>query len=136
MKRALFAILAVFTWAAHSQEFKPHPHAHITAQEWQAYFDQVKARHARTERPFPNEHLVLFDDAATRMTWTFTTPGHPAHPAWITRQPVEDLGQVKIRQIGFYAGDEAEFTKLFKTYLAMTEVMRRQIERSPSPKPP
>ena len=133
MKRATFAILAVFAGAALAQEFKPHPHAHIAPQEWQAYYDKVRTRHPSSERPFPNEHLALYDDVNTKMSWVFTMPGHPAHPAWVTRQPVEDLGQVKIRQIGFYAGDEAEFTKLFKTYLAMTEVMRRQMEKAPKP---
>jgi hypothetical protein len=133
MKRALIAILAVFASGALSQEFKPHGHAHITVQEWQAYYDTVKSRHPSSERAFPNEHLVLYDDVNTKMSWVFTMPGHAAHPAWITRQPVEDLGQVKIRQIGFYAGDEAEFTKLFKTYLAMTEIMRRQMEKAKTP---
>jgi hypothetical protein len=130
MKRVFVAaILAVFACIGAAQEFKPHPHARISREEWQAYYDNVRARHNATERAFPNEHLVLYDDALTKMSWAFTLPGHPAHPAWITRQPVQDLGQVKIRQIGFYAGDEAEFTKLFKTYLAMTDLMRRQMEQ-------
>ena len=40
--------------------------------------------------------------------------------AWVTRQPVTDGNNVKIRQIGFYAGDEQAFRKLFATYLMLT----------------
>jgi hypothetical protein len=118
------AIVACAALAANAQEFRPHPQARITAAQWQAYFDEVKAKHKATEQAFDAEHLVLYNDAKTLMSWAFTTPGHPAHPAWVTRQPVTDGTQVKIRQIGFYAGDEEAFRKLFATYLVMTSKMQ------------
>jgi hypothetical protein len=114
------AIVACAAAAVHAQEFRPHPQARITAAQWQAYFDEVKAKHGATRQPFDAGHLVLFNDAASLMSWVFTTPGHPAHPAWVTRQPVTDGASVKIRQIGFYAGDEAEFRKLFAAYLVLS----------------
>jgi hypothetical protein len=114
------AILACAVTLAHGQEFRPHPAARINAAQWQAYFDQVKSKHGRSEQQFAQEHLVLYNDAGSLMSWVFTTPGHPAHPAWVTRQPVTDGNNVKIRQIGFYAGDEAAFRKLFATYLLLT----------------
>ena len=43
-------------------------------------------------------------------------------------QPVTDGNHVKIRQIGFYAGDEEAFRKLFATYLVLTSKMQ---ERKP-----
>jgi len=120
----MLAIVACATFAANAQEFRPHPQARITTAQWQAYFDEVKAKHRATEQQFRAEHLVLYSDAKSLMSWAFTTPGHPAHPAWVTRQPVTDGNQVKIRQIGFYAGDEEAFRKLFATYLVLTSKMQ------------
>jgi hypothetical protein len=118
------AILSCAVIAAHAQQFRPHEQAHITPAQWQAYFDEVRSKHGATEQPFAKEHLVLFNDKGSLMSWAFTTPGHPAHPAWVTRQPVTDGDNVKIRQIGFYAGDEQAFRKLFATYLVMTTKMQ------------
>jgi hypothetical protein len=122
--RGMAAIVSCAALAAHAQAFRPHPQAHITAAQWQAYFDEVRAKHGGTEQQFAKEHLVLYNDKVSLMTWAFTTPGHPAHPAWVTRQPVTDGNRVKIRQIGFYAGDAEAFRKLFATYLVMTSRMQ------------
>ncbi|HZZ93303.1 MAG TPA: hypothetical protein VFE23_12135 [Usitatibacter sp.] len=118
------AILACAAIGAHAQEFRPHAQARITPAQWQAYLDEVKSKHGGTEQQFREEHLVLYNDAKSLMSWAFTTPGHPAHPAWVTRQPVTDGNTVKIRQIGFYAGNEDAFRKLFATYLLMTSKMQ------------
>jgi hypothetical protein len=118
------AIVSCALLPAHAQPFRPHEQAHITVAQWQAYFDEVRGKHAGTEQRFDREHLVLFNDKASLMSWAFTAPGHPAHPAWVTRQPVTDGNHVKIRQIGFYAGDEAAFRKLFATYLVLTSKMQ------------
>jgi len=121
---AILACAAALAVAA--QEFRPHPQARITTQQWQAYYDEVRAKHGDTEQQFAREHLVLFNDAKSLMSWAFTLPGHPAHPAWVTRQPVTDGNNVKIRQIGFYAGDEQAFRKLFATYVALTARMQEE----------
>ena len=52
----------------------------------------------------------------TRTFWVFTTKDNPAHPAWITRQMVEEDGEVRVKQIGYYAGSEPAFAKLFRAY--------------------
>jgi hypothetical protein len=124
---AILACAATLTAAA--QEFRPHAQARITAAQWQAYYDEVRGRHGRTEQRFEKEHLVLFNDAKSLMSWAFTMPGHPAHPAWVTRQPVTDGNHVKIRQIGFYAGDEQAFRRLFATYVALTARMQEEQKR-------
>lgn len=123
------AILACAASVAGAQEFRPHAQARITQAQWQSYYDEVRARHAATEQRFEVEKLVLFNDAKSLMSWAFTLPGHPAHPAWVTRQPVTDGNNVKIRQIGFYAGDEQAFRKLFATYVALTARMQEEQKR-------
>jgi hypothetical protein len=64
---------------------------------------------------------VIFFDKQTGMSYAFTTKGHSAHPSWITRQPQENRGNISIAQIGYFAGSESEFAKLFRAYKEMTD---------------
>jgi hypothetical protein len=126
--KAVLALLLVTALSAAARDFKPYPRAQITPEQWQSYFAQVQAKHRQSERTFPNEHLVVYEDRGSQLSWAFTTPGHPAHPAWVTRRPVEDDRGVSIRQIGYFAGDEPEFAKLFRAYLALNDRMREQFQ--------
>lgn len=121
-------LLSLVALSVPAQEFKPFPRAGITHEQWRTYFNEVKAKHQASERQFPSEHLVVFEDPKNYTSWAFTTPDHPAHPAWVTRQPVEDQRGVQIRQIGYFAGNEAEFAKLFKAYLALNDRMREEFK--------
>ena len=129
LTRGVAILACAASVSAPGQEFRPHEQAHISAAQWQAYFEDVRAKHGATEQKFAQEHLVLFNDPQSLMSWAFTLPGHPAHPAWVTRQPVTDGNHVKIRQIGFYAGDEQAFRKLFATYVALTARMQEEQKR-------
>ena len=62
------------------------------------------------------DNVIVFSDERTRTFWVFTTKDNPAHPAWITRQMVEEDGEVRVKQIGYYAGSEPAFAKLFRAY--------------------
>ena len=123
----ILAVLLSCALIAIAQEYKPFPKARITREQWQSYFDQVKSKHQASERQLAEHHLVVFEDPKEMISWAFTTPGHPAHPAWVTRQPAQDSRGVYIKQIGFFAGDEGEFAKLYKGYLAANEAMRHQL---------
>jgi hypothetical protein len=129
LTRGVAILACAASVSAGGQEFRPHAQARITAAQWQAYYDEVRAKHGGTEQRFPQERLVLFNDPQGLMSWVFTLPGHPAHPAWVTRQPVTDGNNLKIRQIGFYAGNEQAFRKLFATYVAMTARMQEDQKR-------
>lgn len=88
--------------------------------------------HGASQREFPAEHLAVYEDRDAGLFWAFTTPGHAAHPAWVTRRVVEQAGEVSTSQIGYFAGDEPAFAKLFNAYLALTEktVKNLQDEKS------
>ena len=62
------------------------------------------------------------------MNYAFTTKGHPAHPAWITRQVVESEDTVDIKQIGYFAGDEEPFAKLFQQYLELNDWIKANMQ--------
>lgn len=128
MRFVIFITAIFFATASYAQEFKPFPEARITEAQWVTYFDDVKKSYEVSKREFPDEHLVVFNDLKTGMNWAFTTPGHAAHPAWITRQPVADeFGKTRVNQIGYFAGQEQPFARLFNDYLALTESTIKKI---------
>ena len=121
-------LIAVAT-STNAQEFKPYPRANITEAQWQRYFDEVKSKHGSSAQDTERERLVVFHDPATHTSYAFTTPGHPAHPAWITRQVEKMGGEIGIRQIGYFAGPEPPFAALFKAYSELNARMREDFKR-------
>jgi hypothetical protein len=128
------AVLASFAAIALAQEFKPHAVAKISEQQWRDYFDLVKKSHGKSERSFPGQKLVVFEDPAQYSSYAFTQPGHPAHPAWITRKVVERDGWHAIDQIGYFAGDEAPFAELFRAYKSLNTQIREYVKDKALPK--
>jgi hypothetical protein len=92
----------------------------------------VHTAHGDTLRVFPEEYLEVLHSQDLVMHFAFTLPGHPAHPAWITRRATGGV----VDQVGYFAGDEARFADLFRAYLDLTE---RNIEAAsdedPDPRP-
>jgi hypothetical protein len=121
----LAAILLVGASGANAIEYKPYPSAAISVRQWQDYFNQVKAAFGSSMQELSEHQLVLFKDEATATTYAFTKPGHPAHPAWITRRIEHEGSQFYIAQIGYFAGQEAPFARLFEQY---QDTNRRMIE--------
>ena len=112
-----------------AQEYQPYPSPQITPEQWARYGESVRQQHGDSVEMFKDKHLVAFADMRTRTFWLFTMKEHPAHPAWITRQMFEEGGQVRVRQIGYFAGKEEEFAKLFAEYLKRNEELKADVER-------
>ncbi len=129
MVRFIALALAMSALPAVAQEYQPYPSPRITPEQWAAYGDAVQRHHRGTAEIYKDKRLVGFSDQGTRTFWVFTMKGHPAHPAWITRQLFEEGGQVHVRQIGYFAGSEEEFAKLFREYLERNESFKHEIER-------
>lgn len=89
----------------------------------------MRQNYGSTAEILKGQHLIAFSDLRTRTFYIFTTKDHPAHPAWITRQMVEEGGQVNVRQIGYFAGSEAEFDKLFREYQGRNEQLMEDVQR-------
>ena len=115
--------------AALAQEFQPYPAPQITVEQWTKYAEEVRQIYQATAEIYKDKQLVIFSDQRTRTFWVFTLKDHPAHPAWITRQMFEDGGQVRVRQIGYFAGSEPEFAKLFREYQERNEQLREDVEK-------
>jgi hypothetical protein len=93
--------------------------ADITAAQWEDYHRLVADTFATSRREFPDEHLEVFHSPDSALHLAFTTAGHRAHPAWITRQ----VQGGSVDQIGYFAGPEEPFAELFRSYLALTKTM-------------
>jgi hypothetical protein len=122
------AILAA-SLSARAQDFMPYPNERVTGAQWQSYYDLVRVNHGATEERRNDLSLLLYADAGSDMQFAFTQPDHPAHPAWITRQLVEENGRFFVKQIGYFAGDETAFAQLFAAYEALTEQMNESMQR-------
>ena len=105
---------------SHAQVFKPYPTAHVTGAQWQAYLDEVKAKHGATMREPPGLRII-FQDEPNASTYVFTQPGNNAHPAWTTRKLEMREGGIYLGRIGYFAGDEASFAKWYREYVALDE---------------
>lgn len=126
-----FAAAALWLIAAPAlaQAYQPYPAPRITPEQWARYGEEVRANHGASVEFFKDKRLVGFSDDDTRTFWVFTMKKHPAHPAWITRQMYEEDGQVRVRQIGYFAGSEKAFAKLFQEYLLRNEELMQDVAR-------
>lgn len=112
-----------------AQEYQPYPAPRITLEQWAKYGEEVRLNHGDTLEVFKDRKLFAFTDRRTRTFWVFTLKDHPAHPAFITRQMYEEEGVVRIRQIGYFAGSEEEFAKLFVEYQKRNEELKEDVQR-------
>lgn len=127
----LIALVAGVILSAHAsaQEFKPFPRANITEPQWQKYFDEVREKHGAEVQDIEDQKLLVFTDKATSTIYGFTKPGHPAHPAWISRKLEQRGDELYVGQIGYFAGSEPPFAQLFKEYLALNAKMKEEVKR-------
>ncbi len=124
----LLAALAL-SIPGHAQEWQPYPQPKITVKEWQSYLLQVRERLEQSAEIYRDQGLVVFSNPDTRTFYIFTTKDNPAHPAWITRQLVQEKGEVNVRQIGFFAGNAEAFDKMFRDYLQRNEELLKEVEK-------
>ena len=128
----LAALLLVALWpdaAARAQEFRPYPSPKVTVDQWQKYLLEVRSRHEASAEIYKDKNVVVFSDPVTRTFYIFTTKDNPAHPAWITRQIVKEGGKVNVRQIGYFAGAQEPFDRMFSEYLELNEQLKHEVEQ-------
>lgn len=130
MNRIIIALYMVLSAQAFATEFKPYPEAQITTEEWEDYYEKVSKAFPRSVQDHPQQNLIVFSNAKERLSYAFTKPGHPAHPAWVTRQVVEANGTIDMVQIGYFAGKEEPFAVLFQQYQQLNNQIRAKFGAS------
>jgi hypothetical protein len=132
-KRAWYRVLGIVgslvTASASAQDFQPYPAPQISVEQWASYAERVRQNYGATAEILKDEDVIVFSDMRTRTFWVFTTKDHPAHPAWIARQMYEEGGQVNVRQIGYFAGSEPAFAKLFRFYQERNAQLMEDVQR-------
>ena len=127
--RLVVAMLALLAWVgvASGQALEPFESPQISQTQWRVYYFEVESAHRDSMQLKDAELLVQFRDTDTATIWTFTQVGHPAHPGWVTRRVVTAGGQSNIRQVGYFAGDEAAFVTLFQSFLAQNQKLQERM---------
>lgn len=129
VRAALLVVAALAAAPASAQEWQPYPQPKITVEQWKEYLATVREYLEASAEIYKDKGVVVFSNPDTRTFYIFTTKDNPAHPAWITRQLVEEKGQVNVRQIGFYAGNADKFDKMFREYLQRNEELKKEVEK-------
>ena len=122
----LLATGALASLLVQAQEYAPYEDAAITLHQWETYHNAVKACCEATRREYKDRGLVTYAKDEGRLGYTFTLENHPAHPAWITREVIPGA-DIQMQLIGYYAGSEEEFAKLYESYDKLTDQMVKMI---------
>ena len=100
------------------REFVADPAARISPAEWDALREQVLALPgARVEADGPLLVSVNVGPPSTPEYYLFTTPRHPAHPAFLRAAPGRDDPTETRIEAGF-AGSQEEYEKFVRAFLA------------------
>jgi len=128
MKITLLIIITFFISSVQAYEISPFPVAEITKEQWLAYYEEVSSEEGIEKREYPEEELIIFVDPVKKASIAFTMKKHKAHPSWVTRYVSETGGTISINQIGYFAGKEKHFAKLFQAYAAMVKETQNKFE--------
>lgn len=127
MKLTITTILLLMHFSAFALEVKPYPKAKISIKEWKSYYYEVKESIGETEKIAAEHRLVTYVDRIKNAHFAFTQEHHPAHPSWVTRIIVEHSGGLSVQQLGYFAGNEQEFAKLFAQYQEVNKNMKQWV---------
>jgi hypothetical protein len=124
MRNFITLIFLITSTSVYAVDFKPYAGAKVSAKQWEAYHQIVLDSFESTAQKFPKQHLVVYFNDPEATSYAFTTKGHEAHPSWITRKAVELKGSVNMNQIGYFAGQEKAFAKLYKQYIKLNDKLK------------
>lgn len=124
----LMLVICVFTGQLFAATYNPYEDSKVTAEQWQDYYDIVHSEFGDTKEELADAMLILFEDASSSTYYAFTLPGHPAHPAWVTRQLADVDGEISMQQIGYFAGEEEPFSELFQDYAELSYQIKSDFE--------
>jgi hypothetical protein len=115
--------LALLAAAALAQDLCGRPR-----EEPQALLDRLTKSEGLKE-DFRDKSYVAISDKAKDTVWTFTVPGHPAHPSVVCRRPVEDGAELRLEMHVACNAAEAECQKLVKAFQELNQRMLQELRR-------
>lgn len=94
----------------------------------QAVFDRL-TKTEKLKEDFRDKSYVAISDKAKDTVWTFTVPGHPAHPSVVCRRPVQDGADMRLQMNVQCNAAEAECQKLVAAFQKLNQRMIRELEK-------
>ena len=90
-------------------------------------FDRL-TKTEKLKEDFRDKSYVALSDKAKDTIWTFTVPGHPAHPSVVCRRPVQDGAELRLQMNVRCNASEAECQKLVTAFQELNQRMLRDME--------
>lgn len=117
------ALLLSLGKAAFAQELCGRP-----TEQPQALFDRLTKTEKLME-DFRDKSYVAVSDKARDTIWTFTVPGHPAHPSVVCRRPVQDGAELRLQMDVRCNAAETECQKLVTAFQELNQRMLREMSK-------
>ena len=127
MIRSLIVLLLILPFQLLAIDLSPFETVKVSKADWQRYHTEVNSEFGHTSRIHSIQKLITYTDNRNRVSFAFTIKGHSAHPSWITRQVIQNDGRVSVRQIGYFAGNEASFSELYAHYKMLNGQIKNQV---------
>ncbi|MBX6321591.1 MAG: hypothetical protein IRY94_07180 [Rhodospirillaceae bacterium] len=97
---------------------------HITPEDWQRFYDEVRSKPDARDISRPDvTGVIAISVPSERTVYYFTKPG-PVHPAVIIEEIVVRDGRLTLRYSGYYAGSEAAFAQWFDSFRRRSQGVR------------
>jgi hypothetical protein len=114
--------------AAGAEEARRFATSHITPQEWQTFYDEVRAKPgARDISRADVPSVTAIQVMSEWRVYYFTKPGWAAHPAVVIQQVVQMEDGTFIRTTGYFAGAEGPFAEWFLAFKQHNEEIRKTL---------
>ena len=94
--------------------------------------DALLSRLTKAEKlreDFRDKSYVAISDKAKETVWTFTVPGHPAHPSVVCRRPAQDGDNLKLQMNVRCNATESECEKLVKAFQELNQRMIQELRK-------
>ena len=92
----------------------------------QALFDRL-TKIEKLKEDFRDKSYVAISDKGRDTIWTFTVPGHPAHPSVVCRRPVQDGAELRLQMDVRCNAAETECQKLVTAFQELNQRMLRDM---------
>ena len=126
MKTIVVALLLVLPSAAGAQQSEPA--RGIGYPSVAAALDALKAR---SDVRIENQGgWIIVTDRKDSTLWSFTPPGHAAHPAAVKRAILQQDGAIYVQMRILCQADKAPCDKLVADFEALNEQMKAEIQKS------
>lgn len=118
---AVLAALSVSTAAAQDLCGRPR-------EAPDAVYERLTKTEKRTES-FRDKAYAVINDDAKGIVWTFTVPGHPAHPSVVCRHIIKDGADMRLETQVQCNASEAECERLVKAFQELNHRMLREMKK-------